>query len=267
LILVFASSATAQKTAEPLDDAAAKIADAISHAKLKTVVVFDFPGPDNRLTQLGLDLAAGFRTALARSGPKFHVEDAMQVNEILATDSYSPTFIFFPDSLLAPAQDLGAKAFVSGQLSVDGDKVVVALSSYQGSDGKGLRGLRVSWPLTENSKAILDKNLLAVKQTGTSDVPNAGNAGYTTPTCLFCPRADYSDAAMNVRIQGIVELVGTVDTDGRFKDLQIVKPLPYGLNREAMEAIRKWKLSPALGPDGKPAAVRQLVEVSFQLFR
>jgi hypothetical protein len=33
-----------------------------------------------------------------------------------------------------------------------------------------------------------------------------------------------------------------------------------------VEAVRTWRLRPALGPDGKPAAVREIVEVAFQLF-
>lgn len=249
-----------------MDAAGAKIASAISRAKLKSVVVFDFSGPDARVTQLGLDLAAGFRTALAKSGPKLHIQDPMQVNEILATKSYSPAFIFPPDSLLAPAQDLEADAVVGGQLSVDGDKLTVALSSYRCNNGKAVRAMKLSWRLTEDSKALLAKNLLTINQRGGVNLPKAGDAGYTSPKCLFCPKADYSDAAMNAKIQGVVELEGIVEPDGRMKDIRILKPLPFGLTRQAIDAVQSWKLSPALGPDGKPTAVRQIVEVTFQLY-
>jgi outer membrane biosynthesis protein TonB len=42
--------------------------------------------------------------------------------------------------------------------------------------------------------------------------------------------------------------------------------LPCGLTAAAIEAVKKWKLAPAKGPDGKPAAVRQMIEVRFNLY-
>ena len=40
--------------------------------------------------------------------------------------------------------------------------------------------------------------------------PNAGTGGYGTPACLYCPRADYSDEAMKVKVQGVVELIAVI---------------------------------------------------------
>jgi len=96
--------------------------------------------------------------------------------------------------------------------------------------------------------------------------PNAGTGGYGVPACLYCPRADYSDEAMKVKVQGVVELVAIITPDGRVTDVHIAKGLGLGLDEKAMAAVRTWRLRPALGPDGKPAAVRQIIEVAFQLF-
>ena len=41
--------------------------------------------------------------------------------------------------------------------------------------------------------------------------------------------------------------------------------LPFGLTEEAIETVKKWKLRPATGPDGKPAAVREEVELGIFL--
>jgi hypothetical protein len=38
---------------------------------------------------------------------------------------------------------------------------------------------------------------------------------------------------------------------------------PNGLTEMAIEAVQTWKFKPALGPDGKPAAVRRMVEMNF----
>jgi protein TonB len=97
-------------------------------------------------------------------------------------------------------------------------------------------------------------------------LPNAGSGGYGIPQCLYCPRADYSDEAMKVKIQGVVELLAVVTADGRVTDVQVVKGLGYGLDENAEKAAKTWRLRPALGPDGKPAAVREVIEMTFQLF-
>lgn len=97
-------------------------------------------------------------------------------------------------------------------------------------------------------------------------LPNAGTGGYGTPQCLYCPRADYSDEAMKVKIQGVVELMAVITADGRVTDIHVVKGLGYGLDENAVKAARTWRLRPALGPDGKPSAVREIIEMTFQLF-
>jgi periplasmic protein TonB len=96
--------------------------------------------------------------------------------------------------------------------------------------------------------------------------PSAGTGGYGVPACLYCPRADYSDEAMKVKVQGVVELVAVVTADGKVTDVHVAKGLGFGLDEKAMEAVRTWRLTPARGPDGRPAAVREIIEVAFQLF-
>ena len=97
-------------------------------------------------------------------------------------------------------------------------------------------------------------------------VPNSGTGGYGIPACLYCPRADYSDEAMKVKVQGVVELIAIITPDGRVTDVHLAKGLGLGLDEKAIAAVRTWRLKPALGPDGKPASVRQIIEVAFQLF-
>jgi protein TonB len=96
--------------------------------------------------------------------------------------------------------------------------------------------------------------------------PGAGTNGFGMPQCLYCPRADYSDEAMKVKVQGVVELVAVITADGRVTDVHVAKGLGLGLDEKAIEAVRRWRLNPAMGPDKKPAAVRQIIEVTFQLY-
>jgi periplasmic protein TonB len=96
--------------------------------------------------------------------------------------------------------------------------------------------------------------------------PNAGTGGYGTPVCIYCPKAEYSDEAMKVKVQGVIELIAIVTADGRVTDVHVAKGLGFGLDEKAVEAVRTWRLTPARGPDGKPTTVRTPIELSFQLF-
>jgi periplasmic protein TonB len=95
---------------------------------------------------------------------------------------------------------------------------------------------------------------------------DGGTHGYGMPACLYCPRADYSDEAVKVKYQGTVLVQFVVNPDGHTSDIHVLKGLGMGLDEKAVEAVRGWRLTPAKGPDGKPAAVRLTVEVQFHLY-
>jgi TonB family protein len=267
ILLPRVPSSLAQATPNPLQDSATQIAAAISHAKLPQVIVFDFSGPGKKMTLLGQDFAATFRAALAGSSPKFQVEDAQTVGPALDRLLYAPEIALYPESLLAAAQDLQASGFVMGEMSIDGDKLTIQISAYRSRDGKALRAMVLTWALTDDLKALVEKKAVNLASSaGGAPIFDGGTNGITSPKCLYCPRANYSSEAMDHKLQGVTALVVIVETDGTIDNIRVVKTLPFGLTAKAMEAVRKWKLAPAVGPDGKPVRVRQIIEVTFQLF-
>jgi periplasmic protein TonB len=96
--------------------------------------------------------------------------------------------------------------------------------------------------------------------------PNAGTGGYGEPACYYMPKAEFTDEAVKVKIQGSVELTAIVTADGRISDPHVAKGLGFGLDEKAIEAVRTWRCTPARGPDGKPAAVRVVIEQTFSLY-
>lgn len=100
-----------------------------------------------------------------------------------------------------------------------------------------------------------------------SQVPEANKNGYSYPKCIDCPQARYTREALAHKVQGTMTLVLVVSAQGRAKDIEVLKPLPYGLTESAIEAVKKWKFKPATGPDGKPAAVRQKIDFTFYMSR
>lgn len=86
------------------------------------------------------------------------------------------------------------------------------------------------------------------------------------PKCIDCPQPKYTEDAARHKFQGSMKLNVVISAEGRVERITPVKPLPYGLTRSAIEAVKTWKFKPANGPDGKPATVHQMIEISFHTY-
>jgi len=56
-----------------------------------------------------------------------------------------------------------------------------------------------------------------------------------------------------------------VETDGRLRDVRVVRSLGFGLDEKALEAVRQWRFDPAR-KNGQPVAVVVNIEVNFRLY-
>ena len=96
--------------------------------------------------------------------------------------------------------------------------------------------------------------------------PHAGENGYGTPVCLYCPQPEFSNEAVKAKYQGVVVVQTLISADGRATNIRVVKGVGLGLDEKAVEAVRNWRFKPAMGPDGRPAAVLTFIEVTFHLY-
>jgi TonB family protein len=94
---------------------------------------------------------------------------------------------------------------------------------------------------------------------------HAGDGGVSVPTCLYCPRASFSDEARKAKYQGTVVLQLVIEPDGRGTHIQVVKGVGMGLDEEAVKAAQGWRFNPAK-LNGKPVEAIATIEVVFQLF-
>jgi TonB family protein len=90
--------------------------------------------------------------------------------------------------------------------------------------------------------------------------------GVTLPVLLSERKPQYTAEAMRARIQGLVKLAAVVRPDGAVGDVWVVQSLDrvYGLDDEAMKALRQWRFTPGT-KDGHPVAVRVELEMQFTL--
>ena len=88
--------------------------------------------------------------------------------------------------------------------------------------------------------------------------------GVSEPRLLSQIQPEYSDDARKARIQGTVELLIVVRSDGTVKFDTVRKSLGYGLDQRAIDAVKKWQFVPGK-KDGKAVATYVSVLVNFSL--
>jgi TonB family protein len=90
--------------------------------------------------------------------------------------------------------------------------------------------------------------------------------GITLPAVIYEVKPDYTREAMQQGIQGSVVMAVVVLEDGDVGDIRIASSLDaeYGLDSQAVSAMRQWKFRPG-SKDGKPVAVEVHVQMTFTL--
>ena len=93
-----------------------------------------------------------------------------------------------------------------------------------------------------------------------------GSGGITPPDLLRQVRPNYTTAAMQRRISGLVLMDAVVLPDGSVGDVKIVRSLDRasGLDEEAITAVKQWRFRPG-SRAGTPVAMWVRVEMMFEL--
>ncbi|MDT8071216.1 MAG: energy transducer TonB [Terriglobia bacterium] len=102
-------------------------------------------------------------------------------------------------------------------------------------------------------------------ETPASEVYRVGGS-VSPPQVIKAPDPQYSKEALKKKIEGTVVLWVVIGPDGVPKDVRVQRSLGYGLDQEAIEAVKKWKFKPAK-LKGQPVTVQVNVEVNFRLYQ
>jgi periplasmic protein TonB len=84
------------------------------------------------------------------------------------------------------------------------------------------------------------------------------------PRPVYTPDPEYTSSARHDKIEGTVTINLKLDADGIPHEMKIARSLRPDLDQKALEAVTKWRFSPAK-KDGKPIPVFLSVEVGFKL--
>lgn len=99
---------------------------------------------------------------------------------------------------------------------------------------------------------------------GQGDSPVRVGGNVKAPTIISRKDPEYTEIARKARISGIVIIEAVIDRQGNVTEARVLKPLPMGLDQQALAAIRQWKFRPGT-LNGQPVAVYYNLTVNFRL--
>lgn len=147
----------------------------------------------------------------------------------------------------------------AGELSARGDLPVVPGSGVGGgSGGPGRAGL--GWD-AEGGGARMG----GTRPGPGGDGPGEGAGSLSLPSGGYQVKPRYPDSARRQGIEGTVSLKVRVTERGAVEEVQVEQSAGYpDLDRAAVEAVRRWRFSPAR-QGNRPMAVWVLIPVTFRL--
>ena len=74
----------------------------------------------------------------------------------------------------------------------------------------------------------------------------------------------YPAEARAARVTGVVIVEAVITADGDVRDVKVLKPLPFGLDQAAANAVKQWKFRPATR-NGQPVDVIFNLTIAFKL--
>ena len=96
-------------------------------------------------------------------------------------------------------------------------------------------------------------------------VPLRVGGGIAPPKKTLDVKPEYPQVAMDARVQGVVIIECTLDTEGVVTDTRVVRSIPL-LDQAAVDAVRQWRYTPTR-LNGEAVPVIVTVTVNFTLSR
>jgi TonB family protein len=242
--------------------AAKNLSKEIEQAHFQRVYVSDFLDVSGTRTEKGCYFASSFSTNLAKNAGKFAVVNRIRAQKQLADLHISAHDLQQSEVLSKAVATLGADAILVGSATISAKNAELSLS-LRDTSGKEVHslnyqeklqpGFESSFPATE------DANIHAYYFPGLDDV--------SLPKCIYCPDPEFSDEARRNKMEGSVVVSVRIDEHGTIREVRVVQDPGYGLARQAVNILSRWRLNPSKDPDGNPIPVRATLEVTFRLLR
>lgn len=242
-----------------LDALAAQTAQALDKAHVKSVVVADFWSPKNSMTQLGRHLSDDFSTMLMKSGQYLEVRDRARLHQAMEQCAISALALQNHGVAALMARAVGAEAIIVGDVKQDKEQFRLSVGTYTLPKANNIANYSVKLQAPSEWETLFAAPL----EEADANAPEATTKGYTPPSCVYCPIPRIPRSALELRIGGEVVLSTVIGPDGRAHDVFVLKKSTPEMDESAVMTVTGWKFKPALGPEGKSAAVHMTIVVEF----
>lgn len=204
------------------------------------------PGPEGFLEELWLAIEQSAFTKISRSSG-----DALHEALTLGPRAAEKVLAVAPNSVQARILDRG---FLTRQFRATTDPTEKAELSRQIERLEG--EIRTLAPEARAGEA-------AVQATST-DTPLRVGGEVTAPVKISGDPPPYTEMARKARLQGVILLEVIVDERGNVVNPRLLKGLPMGLDKQAVDGVKAWKFQPAT-LHGRPVKVYYTLTVDFRL--
>lgn len=247
------------------------VSQAVKKSHLKNLLMMDFQGPQHFYTQLGRKLADDLCAALA-ADPSISLADRKQFTEFVSREALLIPDANEPEPANWIASQLSAKSFVTGEFEETDSDIILHVHIYECPKPQNIQSLKATFPKT-NEMGVLDSHSFTATgddlRNGSpkrSTLPHPGR-GFSIPQCQYCPQPEFSREATQRKANGTIDLIAEVDENGQVMNAFLTRGFFYGLNDKAIDGVKQWRMKPATGPDGEPAAVQQVIEITFRTYQ
>lgn len=229
----------------------------------RTIAVLDFSSSDGRYSQLGPWLADQSSVALAHS-PNLMLVDRARVHATLERAGLQPGDSDSLKNLERLARQLDADVLIRGWFVPSANGLSLSLSAVAFKPevhhiGNTFNEVRSSPEIEALAGGPLEDSKIAL-------LPKARpGSGLSFPQCSYCPNPIFTRDARDAKFSGTLSLELTVTPKGRATDIEVLRYVGYGLEREVIRTVQSWRFTPARDSSGHPVAVRVPVEIILRL--
>jgi TonB family protein len=254
-----------------IKDLAGYISQAVKKSHSKNLLVMDFQGPQHFYTQLGRKLTDDLYAALA-ADPKISLVDRKQFTDFVSREALLIPEANQPDPANWIASQLSANSFVTGEFEETDSDIILHVHIYEHPKPQSIQSLKATFSRTNELASLGLHSFTATGddlrngQPKRSSLPFPGR-GFSIPECQYCPQPEFSREGGQRKANATIDLIADVDENGRIANAVVTRGFFYGLNEKAVDGVKQWRMKPATGPDGEPAEVQQVIEITFRTYQ
>ena len=113
-------------------------------------------------------------------------------------------------------------------------------------------------------KVEIPANVQEMTPTAVPEAPRRVGGDVMAPVAISRVPPVYPELARKARISGVVIIEAIIDKQGQVRNARVLKGLPMGLDRAALDALMQWRFRPGT-LNGRPIDVIFTLTINFTL--